>query len=173
VVNLLENRCKMLNISSENIQENLQDVVIQFLQEDSHRRLQILRELGIGRYDFLTKISLNEVNIICVMKFFQNPSRLKFPQLIEADLSGLNLDGVNFIRGNLTGANLQGTSLIDADLIFANFTNANLTGANLRGAILNETIWQGSLVEGCCFQSAIGLTTKQRQNLLSRGAVFN
>jgi uncharacterized protein YjbI with pentapeptide repeats len=159
----------MLSIS----QENLRDIVTNFLQEDSYQRLQILKDLGIGRYDFLIKISLNEANIVCVMKFFQNPRRLKFPQLVGADLSGLNLDGVNFIRGNLTDANLQNTSLVDGDLIFANFTNANLTGANLRGATLNETVWQGTLVEGCCFQSAIGLTKKQRQDLIFRGALFD
>lgn len=115
---------------------------IDFLEQNPQQRLQILQQIGIARYaDFLTQITLNEANIICVMRFLENPQRLKFPNLVGADLSGLVLDEVNFIRGNLTGANLQKTSLVDADLIFANFTQADLRNANLTGATLNETIW--------------------------------
>ncbi|MBD2244485.1 pentapeptide repeat-containing protein [Nostoc sp. FACHB-888] len=159
----------MLNLPTQ----DLRHTAIQFLEQSSSQRLQILKQLGIARYDFLTKIRLNEANIICMMRFFQYPSQLKFPNLIGADLSGLILDGANFIRGNLSGANLQGTSLINADLLFANFTKADLRNADLRGATLNETIWLEALVDKCHLGVGTGLTQMQRQDLQLRGARFN
>ncbi|KJH71389.1 pentapeptide repeat-containing protein [Aliterella atlantica] len=145
----------------------------QFLLQAPQERLLTLKQVGLGRYaDFLTKMPLTEANVACVMRFFNNPSRAKFPNLQAVELPDLVLDGVNFIRGNLSDANLSGSSLIDADLIFANFTGANLSNANLRGATLNETIWQGAIVENCNFGTGIGITNQQRQELISRGAVF-
>lgn len=158
----------MLDLSLPNLRYN----AIQFLEQNSTQRLQTLTQLGIGRYEFLTKIKLNEANIICIIRFLQNPNQLKFPNLIDADLSCLILDEVNFIRGNLTGANLQHSRLINADLIFANFTKADLRNANLTGATLNETIWRDALVEDCQFGMGIGLTQLQRQDLQQRGAKF-
>jgi uncharacterized protein YjbI with pentapeptide repeats len=151
---------------------DLRNSTIQFLEQSPQERLQSLKQLGIARYDFLTKMRLNEANIICVMRFLQNPSQLKFPNLIGADLSGLILDEVNFIRGNLSEVNLRGSSLINADLLFANFTRANLRDANLSGATLNQTVWLNSLVEGCEFGEGIGLTQSQRDDLRLRGAKF-
>ncbi|NJM72940.1 MAG: pentapeptide repeat-containing protein [Scytonema sp. RU_4_4] len=129
--------------------QDLRSRAIQFLEKSPQQRSKILKQFGIARYEFLAKMHLNEANIACVMRFFQNPSQLKFPNLMGADLSGLILDEVNFIRGNLSGANLQGSRLVNADLIFANFTNADLRNANLNGATLNETIWLDALVEEC------------------------
>ena len=146
----------------------------EFLKQNPQQRLVLLNQLGIARYaDFLTQIRLNEANINCVMRFFSNPSKVKFPNLKGADLSGLNLDGVNLIRGDLSSANLSGSSLINADLIFANFTKADLRNANLRGATLNETIWLGALVDQCNFGTGIGLTHEQCKDLKVRGARFN
>ncbi|PPS45281.1 pentapeptide repeat-containing protein [Chroococcidiopsis sp. TS-821] len=160
----------MLNSATQ----DLYNTCKQFLQASRCQRLLQLQQLGLARYaDFLTQIRLSEVNIICVMRFFQNPSRVKFPELQGADLSNLVLDGSNLIRGNLSAANLQGSSLVDADLIFANFTNADLRNANLTGATLNETIWQGAKVENCIFGEGVGLTDMQRQNLILRAARFN
>ncbi|MEH2313845.1 MAG: pentapeptide repeat-containing protein [Nostoc sp.] len=153
--------------------QDLRNIAIQFLEQSPPQRLQILNNLGIARYEFLTKIRLNEANIICIMRFFKSPSQLKFPNLIGADLSGLILDGVNFIRGNLSGANLQGSSLINADLLFVNFTKADLTNADLRGATLNETIWLETLVDKCQLGVGSGLNYLQRQDLQVRGAKFN
>lgn len=158
----------MLNLSPQNLRHN----AIQFLEQNPEQRLQTLSLLGIGRYTFLTKIKLNEANIVCVMRFLQNPRQLKFPNLVGADLSNLILDEVNFIRGNLSGTNLQRSSLVNADLLFANFTKADLRNANLTGATLNETIWTEALVEGCQFATGIGLTQLQRQDLQLRGAKF-
>jgi uncharacterized protein YjbI with pentapeptide repeats len=159
----------MLNLPTQ----DLRHTAIQFLEQSSLQRLQILKQLGIARYEFLTKIRLNEANIICMMGFFKYPSQLKFPNLIGADLSGLILDNVNFIRGNLSGANLQGSSLVNADLLFANLMKANLRNADLRGATLDETIWLETLVDKCHLGLGTGLTQLQRQDLQLRGARFN
>jgi uncharacterized protein YjbI with pentapeptide repeats len=159
----------MLNISTQ----DLRYTAIQFLEQSPPQRLQILKQLGIARYEFLTKMRINEANIICMMRFFKYPSQLKFPNLIGADLSGLILDGVNLIRGNLSGANLQGSSLVNADLLFANFTKADLRSANLRGTTLNETIWLETLVDKCQLGVGTGLNHLQRQDLQLRGAKFN
>ncbi|HEY9690976.1 MAG TPA: pentapeptide repeat-containing protein [Oculatellaceae cyanobacterium] len=147
---------------------------IQFLEQTAQPRLLLLKKIGLARYaDFLTQMPLNEANIKCVMRFFREPSRVKFPNLRGADLSGLVLDQANFIRGDLSEANLRRSSLVNADLIFANFTKADLTDANLRGATLNETIWCDALVKQCRFGTGIGLTDKQRQHLKVNGAVFS
>ncbi|MCC5649181.1 pentapeptide repeat-containing protein [Nostoc sp. XA013] len=159
----------MLNLSTQ----GLRYTAIQFLEQTPPQRLQILKQMGIARYEFLTKMRLNEANIICIMRFFEYPNQVKFPNLIGADLSGLILDEVNFIRGNLSGANLQSTSLVNADLLFANFTKADLRNADLRGATLNETIWLETLVDKCHLGVGTGLTQLQRQDLQLRGARFN
>ncbi|MEH2179621.1 pentapeptide repeat-containing protein [Nostoc sp.] len=159
----------MLNIPTQ----DLRYTAIQFLEQSPSQRLQILKQLGIARYDFLTKIQLNEANIICIMRFFKHPNQLKFPNLIGTDLSGLILDSVNFIRGNLSEANLQGSSLVNADLLFVNFTKADLRNANLRGATLNETIWLETLVDNCQLGVGIGLNHLQCQDLQLRKAIFN
>jgi uncharacterized protein YjbI with pentapeptide repeats len=160
----------MLNSATQNLYNACQ----QFLQKDSYQRLLQLQQLGLARYaDFLTQMHLNETNIVCVMRFFQNPSRVKFPQLQGADLSNLILDRSNLIRGNLSGVNLQGSSLVNADLIFANFTRANLRNTNLTGATLNATIWLDAIVENCYFGTGIGLTDIQRQDLMTRNAQFD
>ncbi|MBN3885797.1 MULTISPECIES: pentapeptide repeat-containing protein [unclassified Nostoc] len=159
----------MLNISTQ----DLRYTAIHFLEQSPPQRLQILKQLGIARYEFLTKIRLNEANIICMIRFLKYPSQLKFPNLIGADLSGLILDGVNFIRGNLSGANLQCSSLVNADLLFANFTKADLRNADLRGTTLNETIWLETLVDKCQLGVGTGLNHLQRQDLQLRGAKFS
>jgi hypothetical protein len=162
------------NLKSQIPNSKLSEAAIQFLEQSPENRQIILKQLGIARYgDFLTQMRLNEANIICVMRFLQSPTQLKFPYLLGADLSNLNLNEVNLIRGNLTGANLRGSRLVDADLIFANFTDADLRNADLSGATLNETIWVGTQVENCELGLTIGLTKAQLQDLLKRGARFS
>jgi uncharacterized protein YjbI with pentapeptide repeats len=151
--------------------QDLYRTCTQFLEQSPEQRLLVLRQLGLARYaDFLTQMPLNQANVACVMRFFSNPSRVKFPNLKEADLPGLVLDGVNFIRGDLSGANLHRSSLVNADLIFANLTGADLRAADLRGATLNETIWTGTLVDQCNLGAGIGLTNEQLIDLKLRGA---
>ena len=153
---------------------HLHFICTQFLEQNSQQRLAMLEKLGLARYaNFLTKMRLSEPNVYCVMRFFDNPSRVKFPDLGGADLSELVLDGVNLIRGNLSSASLRGTSLEEADLIFANFTGADLRDANLLGATLNETVWLNALVDQCHLGIGIGLADNQRKELKVRGAKFN
>lgn len=159
----------MLNLPSP----NLYQLCTQFLEQNAQQRLLTLKNLGLARYEFLTQIPLTEANVACVMHFFKDPSRAKFPNLRGAELSGLVLNGVNFIRGDLTGANLKGSRLLEADLLFANFTKADLRDADLRGATLNETVWTTALVKGCKFGTGIGLTHKQRTDLKVGGAIFD
>ena len=155
-----------------NTSENSQIFCLEFLEKTPQERLEILKKLGLSRYNFLTKLPLTQANLTCVIRFLGNPKRVKFPNLQGADLGGLNLEGVNFIRGNLTGANLQNSCLIKADLLFVNFTNANLTNADLTAATLNETIWLNAIVEGCNLKNTTGLTQQQQQELTRRGAKF-
>ena len=143
-----------------------------FLEKSVSERLEILKALGLKRYQFLTQMPLTESNILVIMRFLGSPERVKFPQLQGAELAGLDLQGVNWIRGNLTGANLQNCCLMKADLIFVNFTQADLRNADLRGATLNESIWLETQVEGCHLAGTIGLTTAQRQELRQKGAIF-
>ncbi len=146
---------------------------IEFLNSSSEMRLVELEAVGLLRYQqLLTQMDVTEGNIQCVSMFLAHPQRMKFPQLMNTDLRGLNLSGVNFIRANLSGANLVGCCFQDADLIFANFSAANLSGADLRGATLNETIWTDSIVDDCDFRGAIGLTSTQAIALRSNGGIF-
>lgn len=153
--------------------QNLYQISADFLEKPPQKRSLVLKEMGLARYaGFLSVMPLTEANITCIMRFFINPSKAKFPNLQGADLSGLVLNGMNFIRGNLSGANLSNTSLVEADLIFANFTQANLSDANLQGATLNETIWHGAIVKNCKFGEGIGIANRQHQELETGGAIF-
>jgi len=152
---------------------NLQRTSTHFLEQNPKDRLLVLRSLGLARYaTFLAKMPLTESNIACVMRFFQNPDRVKFPDLRNVELAGLVLDDVNFIRGDLSGADLRGCRLLKADLVFARLVRTDLRDADLRGATLNETLWSGTRVEGCQLGRGIGLTESQRRELSADGALF-
>jgi Pentapeptide repeats (8 copies) len=152
---------------------DIQQFSADFLQKNPEERLLILKQLGLARYTpLLTKIPYSENNIICLMGFFSDPKVVKFPKLINADLSGLILDNVNLIRGNLSGANLQNSSLIKADLLFVNLSDANLQNATLQGATLNESIWHNTIVTNCYLGDVVGLTSQQKSDLTRRGAIF-
>ena len=67
---------------------------------------------------------------------------LRWTDLHEADLRGVNLSGASLnwailTEANLNGADLSGASLIGANLRWANLRGANLRWANLRGANLS------------------------------------
>jgi uncharacterized protein YjbI with pentapeptide repeats len=125
----------------------------------------------LARYaDFMLLMPNTAANVACVMRFFADPSRVKFPDLRGVELVGLALDGVNLIRANLTGAKLKGSSLVKADLIYAQLQDADLRDADLRGATLNKTSWVGARVAGCRLGVGVGLTEAQRQDLQQRGA---
>ena len=160
----------MLNALSSDLYNRCRE----FLLETRPARLATLRHLGLARYiDFMAEMPLTDANLVCVMRFFQNPSQVKFTDLRGVDLPALNLDGVNCIRGNLSGANLRGASLVKADLLYACLKGADLRDANLQGATLNKTMWDGALVTGCCLGLGSGLSEQQRQDLAQRGAIFD
>ncbi|MGA7954951.1 MAG: pentapeptide repeat-containing protein [Gloeobacterales cyanobacterium] len=158
---------------SHSLTTNLQRISTHFLEQNPKDRLLVLRSLGLARYaTFLAQMPLTESNVACVMRFFQNPDRVKFPDLRAVELADLVLDGVNFIRGDLSGADLRGCRLHKADLVFARLVQTDLRDADLRGATLNETLWFGTLVKGCQLGRGIGLTEQQRRQLNADGALF-
>lgn len=102
--------------------------------------------------------------------------------LSNADLTEANLHRVSLALANLSGANLSGANLSDANLSNANLSDANLSGAdlsdadlrqaglaltNLKGANLKNTN-----VENARLCHAPGLSEEIKQDLISRGAVF-
>jgi uncharacterized protein YjbI with pentapeptide repeats len=82
--------------------------------------------------------------------------------LIEADLIEANLHKTNLYRTNLCGANLREANLREADLCGANLREADLSGSDLIGANVENTI----------FGNNIGISETMRQDLISRGAIF-
>lgn len=144
-----------------------------FLEQGAGDRLKILKQLGLARYaDFMLLMPHTAANVTCIVRFFTDPSRVKFPDLRGVELAGLVLDGANLIRANLTGAKLNGSRLVKADLIYAQLQDADLRDADLRGATLNKTSWAGAWVEGCRLGVGVGLTEEQRQDLQNRGALL-
>jgi uncharacterized protein YjbI with pentapeptide repeats len=98
------------------------------------------------------------------------------PDLIQANLSGLDLSGArlyltDLIDANLFGAKLGGADLADANLSGADLSGANLTGSNLQRAILIETDLTDADLTGCrvfgisAWGVILGERTKQ-QNLV-------
>jgi uncharacterized protein YjbI with pentapeptide repeats len=144
-----------------------------FCDRSNEQKITVLQQYGLERYSqLLCQLTPTEGNLRCLMKFFSQPDRMKFPQLQGTDLVGLDLRHTNLIRANFTDANLQGCCLADADIIFGNFTRANLTQANLQGCTLHEACWQESIVANCNFVGSKGILPTQQQMLLARGAVF-
>jgi uncharacterized protein YjbI with pentapeptide repeats len=146
----------------------------QFLIQSAAQRLEILQSLGLERYrQLLCQLPISAANQRCLLTFLTAPTTVKFPQLIGANLQGLQLQGMNLIRGNFTAAQLQGCNLMFADLLFANFTDADLSHADLRDCTLHQTCWVGSIVVGCDLRGAKGLTGQQQQLLLAGGAILS
>ncbi len=85
-------------------------------------------------------------------------------ELVDVDLSGLDLAGVNFRRSQLIGvdfsgarlndANLSGADLTRANLTAVEFSRANLSGARLFGATLREVRGTGVNLSRCILQGA-------------------
>jgi uncharacterized protein YjbI with pentapeptide repeats len=152
---------------------NLQTFCQDFCDRSNDQKVSILQQYGLKRYSqLLCQLTISPGNLRCLMKFFSQPDRVKFPQLQGTDLVGLDLSGVNLIRANFTEANLQGCNLQGADIIFGNFTHANLSSANLQGCTLNETCWNESIVINCNFADTQGISLSQQQLLMARGAIF-
>jgi|GEM_PF-5090400 len=92
-------------------------------------------------------MSLNNYNL---RQFILNDAKLRldmkegrYKNLINEDLSGLDLRNWNLRGADLRGANLQDSDLSEADLRGANLFNSNLTNikledADLEGSAVNE-----------------------------------
>lgn len=115
-----------------------------------------LSEANLARVT-LSRANLSEANLCKVDLFSSDLSRANFSRadLSNADLAKSDLSGADLSRANLKDANLSSTNLFQADL-----SEANLYGANLAGANVEQVILTG----------ATGLSRKQFQELILRGA---
>jgi len=105
----------------------------------------IINIYKIGERDF-SQSDWREINLV--------NQQLSGINLTEANLSGANLTGANFTEANLSGANLTGVNFTEANLsganlIGANFTEANLSGANLTGVNFTEANLSGANLSRC------------------------
>lgn len=92
--------------------------------------------------------------------------------LSGADLSGSILEYADLSGADLSNANLSNTMLVEANLANANLSGANLSGATLRGADLGGAVLSGANVVGAYFLDAKGISPEQKEDLKSRGALF-
>jgi hypothetical protein len=96
------------------------------------------------------------------------------PQLVDEDLSELDLSGINLSEADLSetdfygtdlsnanlkmvslkGADLSGANLSGAELYKADLSGAYLTEANLQGSYLAEANFNGADLRGCILQGA-------------------
>ena len=70
------------------------------------------------------------------------------PNLIEANLVGINLRGANLIDTSLSSANLIKANLAGADLFRADLSSANISKADLSGADLSRADLSGANLSG-------------------------
>ena len=100
---------------------------------------------------------------------WRSDSPFTYPDLTEANLSGItlrridlrdaNLSGAtlrdtnltesDFCHSKLAGVNLRGANLFRADFFGADLSRADLTGANLEYSVLVETDINQAVLEGC------------------------
>ncbi|MFM7549469.1 MAG: pentapeptide repeat-containing protein [Cyanobacteriota bacterium] len=104
--------------------------------------------------------------------------------LQRSDFSGIDLRKSNFKQAKLKGsifhnALLSSSDFIQAELIGANFEGASLSDTDFSRAQLCGTSFKDveglekSLFTGAIIDSSTGLSQKQRELLLARGALAN
>lgn len=103
--------------------------------------------------------------------------------LVDADLRHVDLRGVDLTDANLSGADLRSALMTGATLVRANLTGArmpdvDLADARLDGATLEQADvagvrWAGASVTAADLTGALGLPTREREALRSRGAVVD
>jgi TIR domain-containing protein/pentapeptide repeat protein len=76
------------------------------------------------------------------------------PNLMKADLTGMNLSGVNLTGAYLDSAKLRGANLSSANLTGANFVLANLCGVNLTETVLLVVDFNAAKLNGAKFNNA-------------------
>ncbi len=81
--------------------------------------------------------------------------------LYNAPLHGIDLSNANLTNAILKGAHLNGTNLTRADLTRADLTGADVTDVNFESAVLT----------GARFIHVIGLSSADREYVISRGAI--
>jgi len=136
------------------------------------------------------EICLHDIKSVCTehndLAFSQtNLSRivsvgkdLRYVNLFNVDLSGMNLTNVNLSYANLsyidltgadlsftnlTRANLKGAALSGADLSFTDLTRAILTGADLSFTDLTGANLKGVIFRGADFSNAVTITTSMNK----------
>ncbi|MDJ0553857.1 MAG: pentapeptide repeat-containing protein [Microcoleaceae cyanobacterium MO_207.B10] len=117
-----------------------------------------LGQVNLGGADLsgalLSNADLTEADLHCV-------------SLALANLSGANLSDANLSNANLSNANLSDANLSDANLSNADLRQAGLALTNLKGANFLNT-----KVENARLWHDAGLSEETKEDLISRGAVF-
>lgn len=117
---------------------------------------------------------LSRVQVVAIVEAAREADAV--PQLINQDLSGLdlsNLDfrGVDLRRVNLSGSNLKGTLLYGADLTNAELVGADLRHADLEGAkLLNVDLTNAKIGDANFLRASYNDTTKWPNNSVPPGA---
>ena len=123
----------------------------------------------------LSEANLSKVNL--------SGADLSGALLSNANLTDANLYRVSLALANLSGANLSGANLSNANLSNANLSNADLSNANLSNADLTQAGLALTNLKGANFQNTkvekarlwhdAGLSEEMKQNLITRGVVFD
>jgi hypothetical protein len=87
--------------------------------------------------------------------------------ILDQPISGRYLRYINLSGSNLRGADLSGAILFDIDLSDSDLSEADLSAASLMGVNLS-----GANVNKAQFRYSRGISESMRQDLISRGAIF-
>jgi len=137
------------------------------IDRKSHLVKEITVQGGIGK-DF-SGVDLSEVNLsgtdlseAVFTRANLSGTNLNRANLSKTYLSKANLSKTSLRKANFESAYLSGTDLSEANLSGADFRKANLRGANLDRANVVKTL----------FGDNLGLTRQAKDDLMSRGAIF-
>ncbi|MDX1417383.1 MAG: pentapeptide repeat-containing protein [Candidatus Promineifilaceae bacterium] len=81
------------------------------------------------------------------------PNLVPFADLVNCDLSGMDMSGINIWAADLSGANISDANLSGALLEGVDFTGANATGAIFDNADLFTTILVGATFDGASLRN--------------------
>jgi uncharacterized protein YjbI with pentapeptide repeats len=184
---ILRRKFAQYSYSRRNIKEL--NSLIENIKASKGNFLQLARLAKLNpHYDFaeadlikanLSEADLSGADLIKAKLIWANLSRanLSRANLSGADLSGADLRGANLSRARLIWADLIKAKLIWANLSRAklnraNLSEADLSGADLRGADLRGANLSGADVTNARFSSNYGISLELKQDLQSRGAIF-
>ena len=112
----------------------------------------------------LSEANLSKVNL--------DGADLSGALLSNANLIDANLHRVSLALANLSGANLSNANLSNANLSNANLSNADLTQAGLALTNLQGANFENTKVERARLWHDASLSGEMKQNLISRGVLF-